>query len=235
MIVKNNQMLKYASCVVCGLGFFLLFVATLRGNWLIFAGPIALWAVVVVFPSVHHSKGKKCFVSSRRPRGIVKAQGNILSWRLFLVVAVWLAASIALWPKVIKTTVSDTQISTAMQRAAALFEAGKYEEALVGFWMIEIPDCFPNRRAQKYHNIGLIQVKLGKAAEAEAAFRRAVSYDPKDIDAYYLLACIAYEAKQYSKAMNYLRDGESHVENGMDLPRGFELLKARLQESSNAP
>lgn len=144
-----------------------------------------------------------------------------------------MVAAAALWGRISGTTVSDAQIAVAMERATILFQNAKYKEALAQFWLIDIPECFPNRLAQKYHNIGLTQLKLGKPAEAEEAFRQAVSYDPKDLDAYYLLICIAYEAKQYSKALDYLREAQSRALDGGDLPERFELLKVKLERSGD--
>jgi tetratricopeptide (TPR) repeat protein len=153
-----------------------------------------------------------------------------MSWRIYFVVGVWFAAAIILWPKISKTTVSDTEVAMAMQRATILFQEGKYKEALARLWVIQVPKCFPGRVAQKYHNIGLIQLRLDNPKEAEAALKEAVSYDPKDMDAYYLLAHIAFEAKQYSKAKQYLRDAETQTQNGTSLPKHFRLLKAELEK-----
>ena len=77
------------------------------------------------------------------------------------------------------------------------------------------------------------QHRLDKPKEAEAALQKAVSYEPKDMDAYYLLAHIAFDAKQYSKAMQYLLDAESQKKNGTSLPEPFRLLKAKLERFDN--
>ena len=197
---------------------------------MIVAGPLLLWATVLIYPRSQVEHTNKRSLKSRKQPKHIKSTGSLVTWRLYLSTVVWIATIITLWSKVTHTTVSDTQIAKAMDRASLLFKEGRYVEALSRFWVIEIPECFPNRRAQKYHNIGLIQLKLEKPKEAETALQKAVSYDPKDMDAYYLLANIAYNSKQYSKAKQYLQDAESQMQNGTCLPETFRLLNTELEK-----
>ena len=230
---KTLDFIQVMWSIVCGLGVFTYLLSILRGNLLILSGPLTLWFTVLSFPRINNRKVEKRSPKSRRRKTSIKQQSNTISWRTFFAVGVWLAVGIALWPKISRTTISDSEVVAAMDRATMLFQNTKYKDALAQFWAIEIPECFPNRLAQKYHNIGLTQLKLGKPAEAEAALQKAIMYDPKNMDAYYLLARIAFDSRHYSKAMQYLYDAESQIQNGSSLPEPFRLLKTELEKFQN--
>jgi len=186
-------------------GVFISSITFFKGNLLILSGPLALWAGIVSFPQETKEKLVKQHKKSRRIRKNSNPQQNILSLRLLITILVWALAVAALWARIDQPAdaISDAQIDKAMQEAAGLFKEGKYDEALARFWSIQIPEFFPNRLAQKYHNIGLIQLKLNKTEQAEAALQKAIYYDHKDFDAYYLLIHLAYESEQYSEALKY--------------------------------
>lgn len=210
-------------------------VSTLQGNWLVLAGPFALWSTVVSFPKFQNRMPRGSSLRSRRRKKSIEVRGSVFSWRLYLALAIWAATAILLWPRINRASISDAEIVAAINRATTLFQEGRYEEALAGFWVIEIPQCFAIRRAQKYHNIGLIQFKLGRPTEAEGALEQAVKYDPKDLDAYYLLVRIALSAGDYSKASRYLEAAQSQLPDSANLPQQFSLLKAELERSGNVP
>ncbi|MCK4292079.1 MAG: sulfatase-like hydrolase/transferase [Planctomycetes bacterium] len=214
---------------VWGLGIFVLLATNLYSNWLISASPLALWAAIVSFPRVRARKGKKRSIRSLRNNEFVTTPSSWFRWKLLLALAVWVVAVVTLWPKIRRTTVSDAEIANAMEHATSLFQNDRYREALARFWSIEIAECFPSRLAQKYHNIGLVQLKLNNTSEAETALQKAIFYDPKDLNAYLLLARVACNTKDYSKALEYLRKAEAQVQDSTNLPRGFEELRARLQ------
>jgi Tfp pilus assembly protein PilF len=146
-----------------------------------------------------------------------------------------MAAAVAAWARIHAESVSDSDIAIGMEQATAAFEGARYEEALGQFLAMKIPQCFPNRLAQKYHNVGLIHMKLGHSSEAEVALRRAVSYDAKDLDAYFLLARIAQDDRRYLEAIEYLHQAESQAQNGQRLPEAFRLLRAKLEELVKQP
>lgn len=199
---------------------------------MILAGPLALWLAVITYPGRVETKIRS---TSRRMARRKGPQPWSVSYRLWLVGAMWMTAAVILWPKITHKPLGDPEIAAAMNRATKVFQHGKYEEALARFRLMEIPECFPRRIAQKYHNMGLIQLKLGSRADAEMALKKAISYDSRDFDAYYLLACIAYEANDYSKGLQCLRDAQSQAQEDGDLPESFTLLKTKLERLTSIP
>jgi len=151
-----------------------------------------------------------------------------LKWRICLAGIVWVVAGTILWGRIRQPGFTDTDIASAMAHGRKLFQAGDYREALACFWAIDIPDSFPYRKAQKYHNIGLIQYKLGNKKQAEAALRRAVSYDGEDFDAHYLLIRIACESKDLDKGREYLRKAKANA-GPAGLPEQFDPLITKLE------
>ncbi len=215
-------------------GVFISSITFFKGNLLILSGPLALWAGIVSFPQETKEKLVKQHKKSRRIRKNSNPQQNILSLRLLITILVWALAVAALWARIDQPAdaISDAQIDKAMQEAAGLFKEGKYDEALARFWSIQIPEFFPNRLAQKYHNIGLIQLKLNKTEQAEAALQKAIYYDHKDFDAYYLLIHLAYESEQYSEALKYLNQAKLQLRESESLPDKFRFFKDNLENLS---
>ncbi len=93
-----------------------------------------------------------------------------------------------------------------MSYAEGLFKKGKLEEAAYAFDQIKIPSYMLKRKAQKFHNMGIIYVKLSCEDKAYLAFEKAVHYDPDNIEAYCLLGRLAYEKGDFSKAQKYFEN-----------------------------
>jgi len=89
--------------------------------------------------------------------------------------------------------ISDAQIEDSVIHATKLYEEGKLAEALAAFEALEIPAYLTKRRAQKYHNIGITLLRLGRMAEAAEALQEAVRYDPNNVAAERLLNKISGE------------------------------------------
>jgi len=218
-------------------GVFISSITFFKGNLLILSGPLALWVGIVSLPKEPKEELAKQHKKSRRIRKNTNPQQNILSLRILITTLVWALAVAALWAIINQPAeaISDAQIDKAMKDAAALFKEGKYDEALARFWSVQIPEFFPNRLAQKYHNIGLIQLKLNKTKQAEAALQKAVFYDPKDFDAYYLLIRLAYESEQYSEALKYLNQAKLQLREGESLPDKFCFFEDNLKNLNKQP
>jgi len=215
-------------------GVFISSITFFKGNLLILSGPLALWAGIVSLPQKTKEKPVKQHKKSRRIRKNSNQPQNRLSPRILITVLVWALAVAVLWARINQPAeaISDAQIDKAMKDAAALFKEGKYDEALARFWSVQIPEFFPNRLAQKYHNIGLIQLKLNKTKQAEAALQKAVFYNPKDFDAYYLLIRLAYESEQYSEAIKYLNQAKMQLRESESLPDKFRFFEDKLENLS---
>jgi tetratricopeptide (TPR) repeat protein len=217
-------------CTILGLGIFVFLCSLLRGNLLILSGPLALWFYVVSLPDNRVTKHVVRRQKRRRKKHLPTSKSTSLTGRITVVIVIWLVAVGCIWIRIAKGPVNETEISIAMKHATDLFQEGHYSEALAEFSTIEIPSSFPGRLAQKYHNIGLIQLKLGDRSEAQKALQESISYDITNIDAYYLLAVIAYESKDYTKTAEWIEQADSQI---AELPEKFRVLAAELQRNQN--
>ena len=65
-----------------------------------------------------------------------------------------------------------------MIEAQELIARGCNEEALAILHSLEVPPYLTRRRAQKYHDIGVILLRLGRYNEAADVLRESLGYDP---------------------------------------------------------
>lgn len=213
--------------VLLGIGIFLFAISLFKGNLLVLAGPVALWIGVLSFPNQKKAKTVKSRIKSRKKNAEQKQ--SKLNLLIPSIVIVWLLAFVSFGAKIVKPTeiVDDKEIAKAIEKAGILFQEGEYEQALAAFEAINIPEIFPSRLAQKYHNIGLIQLKLEQSPEV--AFKKAIYYDPLDFDAYYILINLAYESQRYSEAQKYLEQAKSQLQEGESLPEQFKYFEEMLK------
>jgi len=224
----RHELVTMLMSILLGCGVFMLIVALAKGNWLVFAAPLSLWLAVISFPTNSKGSGARKRARGHQARRVLQPKGQRWGWKICLLGAVWFTAGGGLWSRVGKPNVSNADIAAAIDEGRALFEAQRYNAALSHFRSIYVPDCFPYRKAQKYHNIGLIQYKLNNNTAAEAALKRAVSYDPEDLDAYYLLILIACESNDYDKAYEYICEAKANI-GPAGLPTHFEPLIHRVR------
>lgn len=88
------------------------------------------------------------------------------------------------------------------QRADALFDAGRLEEAIAAYRAL-LADAPAFARA--WNNFGLCLRLTGRSAEAEAAFRTAVSHAPDLVAAWINLASMQEEGRRIPEAVESLR------------------------------
>jgi Flp pilus assembly protein TadD len=130
---------------------------------------------------------------------------SVVLWGLAIGVGVHRAHSVP--------AVSVLRVGPAMVSAENLARKGRLQEALVAFRNIDVPSGLPNRRAQKYHNIGVICMRLQRWHEAEKAFHEALRYDPLDADVHCNLARLAVMSDDQPAALK-------HVERALALEPG---------------
>ena len=184
--------------VVFAAGLVAFLVVLLPGNLLVLAPPLCVWAhVVLAFPK---RSGKRGALHAREVR-LPPAQQRI---RIFTLV-LWVAALAIGGYRLAQTPLATGQeLGRQMAEAETLFHTGDPCVALEAFRAIEVPEALPQRRAQKFHNIGVISMHLERWEDAETAFREAVRYDPADFDAHYALARLAVRKKAFSAAIGHL-------------------------------
>lgn len=206
----------YAFAFVAGLGACVLMIGSLTGNLLILACPAMLWLTVALFPS--------------------SALGRAhWSGKLVLVIGVW-SASVLIWlPKLAHNRISEDSVRALLARAASLARDGEVEAAVYSLNAAEVPTYLPKCRAEKYHNMGVLQLRIGHDEEAYASLQEAVRADPDDVDAYYLLGRIAYRRGRTSEAVHWFRHFKArvrHVRPDVDELLGRLLNTVDHRESS---
>jgi tetratricopeptide (TPR) repeat protein len=216
-----------------GLGSFLLIAFAGTGNVLILAGPVGLWVAVMAMP---RRTGNADTRNRRRQerKGIPPKPPNHrtlwLGWRAWAAGAVWIGAVALLYPKLTGASINDADIETQIKSATDLFQAGKLAEAAAAFEAIRVPPYLPERRAQKYHNLGVVLWQLGKLAEASAALKEAVGSDPSDAEALYFLGRMAYTEGNDEKALEWLSRAQALGLHKRDLA---DLINAARRRSGN--
>ena len=232
--VSGLLLLNLVICLMMALGVFLLTIAIARGNFLIIAGPVALWAFVVFMGQTGNVKARE---QKNRRRGktvdsplaghkglICKAVGTVLL--LIVTMCVWL-------PKVRGGLVSDREIEEAMSDARMLLGNGHVEEAILRLRAIDVPNSLSGRNAEKYHNLGASLIRVGRLEEAYDALEKAVVYDAKDIEAYLFLAKIAYDKGAYSESLCWLNKVKKLNPYKKGLPKLEVALKTQLQKENH--
>ena len=124
-------------------------------------------------------------------------------------------------------TNEETRIAEAIEYATSLFENGNLEEALTAFQTTYIPEQFPRRSAQKYHNIGVISFELNNRKKAFGALKKAIEFDPDDVQAYSLLAKLSYERGDYTQAKKYAESAIKIAPERKDLHDLLSIIKQR--------
>jgi TolA-binding protein len=101
--------------------------------------------------------------------------------------------------------------SAALRAAVALEDAGKYADAARAYRaiLVQHPDSL-----LAWTNLGNAEMQLGNRAEAEEAFRKALTVDATARDALNNLAWLLYESKRYDEAESFAR--KAVAQNGPD-------------------
>lgn len=219
--------------VVVALGAFSLLLVTARGNSLILAAPASLWGFVI-FLTLGREGNKKCMASLPTKIQMNPLFGQkLLTGKALIAVAIWIV-TLTIWlPRVSSGFISDSRISEVMAEARAYFEKGQLDQAIITYETIVIPKHHSGRNAEKYFNLGIAFMGVGDPEKACSALHEAIVYDPKNAEAYYLLACITYELGRYTDTSHYLE-----VLRGLNPHRkGIGDLEKALNEelSENVP
>jgi Flp pilus assembly protein TadD len=83
-------------------------------------------------------------------------------------------------------------------------QSGQLQNALSEFKTLQIPFSLPRRRAQKYHDIGVVCMRLERWQEAKDAFLETIRFDANDFAAYCNLGRLSLLKKDAVKAKEYL-------------------------------
>lgn len=221
--ITDWSLTNFMICSVFAFGVFLLLIAITKGNFLIFAGPVTLWAFVIflTLPRKVKEKRKKALRPTNKSLLICKALGAVVV--LLVATGVWL-------PKLRGGFASNGQIGMAMSEARVLFENGYVEEAILRFRNINVPKHLPRRNAEKYHNLGALLIRTGRLQEAYEALKKAVIYDPQDVEAYLFLAQITYHTGSYSESFGWLNKAKELDPCKQGLSDLETMLKTQLQK-----
>jgi hypothetical protein len=171
--------------VCMGLGSAVLVVAMTAGNGMILAAPVGLWTFVMALPvsvpagmQSRSRKGLSVFVR----RGA--RQKYLWNWRVWCTLGVWGCSIAVLGPRVLSALpINDRDIAAAITQADALVASSNLEEALDRYRQIDVPPALPKRNAQKWHNMGVVLLRLERYKEADAALRQTLQFDPSDTGA----------------------------------------------------
>lgn len=99
---------------------------------------------------------------------------------------------------------SDPEHSQSRNNYAVfLYGEKRYEEAIVQFEQVVNDFRYPNR-FQAYENLALCQLKLGRKAEAERNFNRALQLNARQPTSLLNLAQFAFDDQDYTLAQHYL-------------------------------
>ena len=225
---RNN--IVFIQCAILGIGIFTLFVVYFKGNALVMAGPMGLWAAVVSLPVIKDRNAKLKSRKSRRNRKHVEAKSRKIPIRFILIVFVWVTVVLVLWPKLAEPTLSDDNLIEEINKAEILFQKGQLEDALIAYEKLEIPEYLPLRLAQKYHNIGIISLQLKQTDNAEQALKKALLYDAQDSEACYFLGVIAFQDKRYGEAQVWLKRAQKLNPNRKDLAGLLQAVEDILRD-----
>ncbi len=101
--------------------------------------------------------------------------------------------------------------SDALRAAVALEDTGKYADSSRAYRaiLVQHPDSL-----LAWTNLGNAEMQLGNRAEAEEAFRKALTVDATSRDALNNLAWLLYESKRYDEAESFAR--KAVAQNGPD-------------------
>jgi Flp pilus assembly protein TadD len=84
----------------------------------------------------------------------------------------------------------------------------------------------PKSAATQYYNIGVTYINSGKPAEAEAALRKALEYDPNHAEAHYQLALtLLNDQSKVAEAITHLKKYVELAPNGPNVEVAKELIK----------
>jgi len=214
-------------------GVFLLGLRIGKGNALILAGPFALWTAVWLMSlgSSVTSPGRSERTRRRRERVAGRRSWRWLRWVVCL--TLW-ATVVGAWrPELGKEQTTEGEIARDMAEAERLARDGEIEAAVRAYRAIDVPVRLPLRRAQKYHNLGALLLRLRRMPEAAEALELAVRFDPGDAEARFFLGRVCYERGEYLRAVKLLtRAKEQGVRQGtLDcLIREAREMASRSQE-----
>lgn len=212
----------------------LVLVAFGKGNLLVMTTPVTLWVFVggMTYPAEKRLSRQQH--RSLRERKIPAAKRTIFaSWRLWLAPVLILLAGLQLWARIgSMNPTRDVSIEEAITEGEGLVRAGQLENAAAVFEGIVVPDHLPRRSAQKYHNLGIIYVKLKRSEKAYAAFLKAVEYDPQDVQAYSLLGRLALDKGEYGKAVEFYETALEVAPEKVELQSALAAAKANANKSS---
>ncbi len=206
-------------------------IAFLGGGALILAGPIILWTSVLAWTHESTPTNPSRFLGPLKRIPLIARFYQ--HWPLWLAGATSLLVVPRLCEIVFDTTIPDRYCSSAMAEATALFEQGRFTEALTAFQAIPIPRHLGYQEAQRAHNVGVILLILDREGDAVRAFERAIEYDPENAEAHYLLGRIALRQARHELACSYLRRARSLGTTRKDVD--IMLLHASTNQRSARP
>lgn len=163
-----------------------------KGNAMILAPPLGLWVFVMSLPRASSIESQTRQRRQARTSADRDMSPTLLrSWRLWLGALLSACVVVVFAQRISAGKTVDEVIAEEIADATKLFHAGKLEEALWAFRQIDVPSHLEKRGAQKYHNIGVTLLRLGRHVEASEALRQALAHDPNDVSARELLEQIA--------------------------------------------
>jgi tetratricopeptide (TPR) repeat protein len=147
-----------------------------------------------------------------------------------LTLVIWGMALYFLRSQVNKLSSNEANIEHNMNQASVLFHEGNLNKSLEIFESVNIPEYYPERIAQKYHNIGVIKLKLGDVNNAEIMLKKSLSYNQNNSEACYLISLIAYNKEEYEKSLAWLRKVKKLNPKKEGIEEFVKLIKSKLND-----
>ena len=181
-------------------------LVVLKGNLLVLAPVLGVWLYTLLAPFGGAPHCTETRAARRRNKAAPTRRGLNVGL-LIMAVVLWSLCGLIMWRRMGNTPAvppDDAAIAEQMTHAEQLVRVGRFADALAAFESIAVPRTAPRRCAQKYHNIGVLSMRLERWAEAEQAFRNAVTYDAADLAAHFNLGRLSFMQRDIKEARRHL-------------------------------
>lgn len=195
------------SALVVATSVFGLVIAWGRGNELALGPPLGLCLLVSLWPG--------------RPGAVIR-RGRSAA-RVVVGGALWGAAIAGIVQKANRHLVTDESVAERIARATAAYQDGQLHKALRLLESTEIPAYLPLRNAQRYHNLGVVLLRLGQPGSAYEALVASLRYDAANIEAYRLLARVEESRGRLEEAKRWRARMEERGVSDRGIPRARAL------------
>lgn len=200
-------------------GLFLLGVILLKGNWLVLAGPFALW----IYTRLHASTG----IEITSPK---KNNSNVLrNPKVIIAIAIWGAISYLFVQETRDLYLFKQYAKNEISQAQQLIKSGQFGKAIAILENTNLPAQNARLNAEKYHNLGVLYLNAGQADKAYECLLNTLTYNHSNPEACYLLACICYDGQFYTESLLWLNTAKRL---GCTKPK-MSSLKQKLLERLN--